>query len=90
MVRPGGTVTLVHRAERLDELLAGLAQGAGAVVVFPLWPGAGKAAKRVIVQARAGSAAPLRLAPGLVLHDAGGAFTAEAQAILRDGEALAL
>ncbi len=90
MARPGATVTLVHRPERLGEILAGLGAGAGAIVVFPLWPGAAKAAKRVIVQARVGRAAPLRLAPGLVLHAAAGAYTPEAEAVLRDGAALTL
>jgi len=35
-------------------------------------------------------AAPLRLAPGLVLHGAGGAFTPEAEAVLRHAGGLRL
>ena len=81
----GGTLTLIHRADRLDAVLALLA---GGIVVFPLWPGVGKAAKRVIVAARKGSAAPLEIRPGLVLHGPGGAYTPEAEAILREGRAL--
>jgi tRNA1(Val) A37 N6-methylase TrmN6 len=47
-------------------------------------------AKRVILQLRKGSGAPLALLPGLVLHEAGGRFTPEADAVLRDGASLAL
>ena len=97
MVRPKGTVTVIHRAERVDEVLAAMRGQLGGIVVFPLWPGpaavrgAGeKPAKRVIVRGRKGAATPLRLAPGLVLHDAGGAYTPEAEAILRDGRGLGL
>ena len=87
-LRPGGILTVVHRAERLGNILALLDGRAGEVMVLPLWPGRGKAAKRVLVRARKGSAAPLRLLPGLVLHGEGGGFTAEAEAVLRDGAAL--
>ncbi|MEE8275914.1 MAG: methyltransferase domain-containing protein [Alphaproteobacteria bacterium] len=94
MVRPKGSVTLIHRADRLDAVLAALRGRAGGIVVFPLWPGGPDAgqrpAKRVIVRALKGAAAPLRLAPGLVLHEAGGAFTPEAEAVLRDAGGLRL
>jgi tRNA1(Val) A37 N6-methylase TrmN6 len=91
MVRYKGTITLIHRADRLDELLAALRGRAGGLVLYPLWPTAdgGRPAKRVIVQAIKGGAAPLRLSPGLALH-ANGGYTAEADAILRDGAGLTL
>lgn len=89
MVRQGGTVTLVHRADRLDAVLSSLEGRLGAVTIYPLWPDASRPAKRVIVAARKGSAAPLRLLQGLVLH-AEGAFTAEADAVLRHAQRLPL
>lgn len=88
MVRPKGGITFIHRADRLDELLALLHGRAGGIVVFPLWPKTGREAKRVIVRARPGVRTPARLAPGLVLHNADGSYTAEALRILRDGGAL--
>jgi len=90
MVRSKGTVTLVHRADRIDALLGEIAGRAGEVVVFPLWSGAGKPASRVLVRARKDVAAPARLAPGLVLHGPDGRFTAEAEAILREAQPLEL
>ena len=42
---------------------------------------------RVLVRARKGSRAPLALLPGLMLNDADGKPTAEAEAILRGGAA---
>ena len=87
-VRPKGTVTFIHRADRMEQLLAQLSQRAGEIVVFPLWPGQNKPAKRIIVRARKGVATPTRLTPGLVLHEADGRYTAVADAILRQGAAL--
>jgi tRNA1(Val) A37 N6-methylase TrmN6 len=92
MVRPRGTVSLVHRTDRLDALLAGLVGKVGDLTIFPLWPsGDGKTpAKRVIVSGRRGSAGALILKPGLVLHEPDGRFTASANRVLRHGEALPL
>ena len=90
VLRPGGTLTTIHRADRLDDLLAALRGRAGAVVVFPLWPKAGRAARRVLVRARKGVRTPMRLAPGLVLHRADGRYTDETEAVLRHAAPLDL
>ena len=90
MVRPRGSITLIHRADRLEHLLAQFAGRAGGIVVLPLWPGAGKLAKRVIVHARKDLATPTRLLPGMVLHEADGRYTREADAVLRDTKAIDL
>ncbi len=91
MLRPGGCLTLIHRADRLGEILAALDKRVGGIVVQPLWPGAnGQPAKRILLQARKDSRAPLVLAQGLTLHAADGRFTRPAEAILRDGAPLPL
>jgi len=90
MTRSKGSVTFIYRADRLDQLLAQLSGRAGEMVIFPLWAGPGKDAKRVLVQARKGVASPARLAPGLVLHEADGRYTEAADAVLRHGAALSL
>lgn len=88
MLRPKGTLCLIHRADRLDEVLSLLRGKVGEIVVVPLWPKAGQAAKRVIVRGRKGLSTPLELAPGLVLHEDDGRYTAIAEAILRNGAAI--
>ena len=89
-VRPKGAVTFIHRADRLEDLLAALAGRAGGVTVFPLWPKPGAPARRVLVRARKDSRAPLTLAAGLVLHRPDGGFTPEADGVLREARGLAL
>jgi tRNA1(Val) A37 N6-methylase TrmN6 len=89
-VASGGSVTLIHRADRLDRILAALDGRAGAIKIFPLWPRQGEPAKRVLVSARKGSRAPLRLLSGLVLHGEGHGFTPKADQVLRGGAALRL
>jgi len=88
MARAKGSITIIHRADRIETVLAPLAGKAGEIAIFPLWPGAGKPAKRVIIRARTQVATPTRLLPGLVLHEADGRFTAAAEAVLRDAAAL--
>ncbi len=88
--RAKGGITLIHRADRLDDLLATFRGRAGGIVIFPLWPGKDRPAKRVILRAVKGAKAPLRLAAGLTLHRDDGTFTPEAAAVLRDGEGLSL
>lgn len=90
MAAPKGGITLIHRADRLDEILLHLHGGAGGVVVFPLWPHAGEDARRVIVHARMGSRAPLRLSAGLVLHRADGGYSDAAESVLSGGASLIL
>jgi tRNA1(Val) A37 N6-methylase TrmN6 len=84
MLKPKGSLSLIHRADRLVDILAGLDGRAGEITVFPLWPKSdGTPAKRVLVRARRDVASPLRLAAGLVLHVPDGGFTPEADAVLR-------
>jgi tRNA1(Val) A37 N6-methylase TrmN6 len=84
----GGYFTVILRADRVPEALTALP--VGGVSMLPLWPRAGEPAKRVLLQTRKGSRGAFALLPGLVLHDSSGAYTPEANAILRRGEALAL
>lgn len=90
LLRPRGTLTLVLPSGRFAECCAAFAEaGVGAVALLPLWPRAGRPARLVLVQGRRGARGPARVLPGLVLHGAGSLYTAEAEAILREGAALA-
>jgi tRNA1(Val) A37 N6-methylase TrmN6 len=82
-VREGGRIVVVHRAERLADLLGLLAPKAGSFAIRPVHPHADAPAKRVLVQAVKTGRAPLRLLPPLVLHARGGGHTPEAEALLR-------
>jgi tRNA1(Val) A37 N6-methylase TrmN6 len=86
-VREGGTITVIHRADRLGELLALLGDKAGSFQVRAIHPFADTPAKRVLIRAIKTGKAPLAILPPLILHERGGAkHSAEAEAILR-GEA---
>ncbi len=91
MVKQGGSVTFVHRYDRLEELVSLMAAQGTAVTAFPLWPKvAGEGAKRILVQARKGASGDTRIAEGMTLHADDDTYTAEAHAILRDAAALIL
>ncbi len=89
LVRDRGTVSLILPAAQLDAALAALAgAGCGGFRILPLWPRAGAPARLIIVSARRGGRAATVLAAGLVLHQASGGYTLEADAVLRGGAAL--
>jgi tRNA1(Val) A37 N6-methylase TrmN6 len=90
MTRPGGSATLIHRADAVDEVLAALAGRFGGLIVFPLYPREGQSATRVLVQGTKGSNAPIELLPGLVLHDRGNRFQPQVEAVLRHGASVSL
>lgn len=82
LLKGGGTLTLIWRAEDLSAVLNALARGFGRVAAMPVHPRAGSPAIRVLVGAVKGARAPLRLLPGLDLE--------EADAVLRGERGLAL
>lgn len=90
LLHSAGTLTMIWRADGLTEVLSALEPRFGAVVVLPVHGRADKPAIRVIVRASKGSRAPLTIMPGLVLNDAGGKPTREAEDILRDAQPLKL
>ena len=88
-VREGGRIVVIHRADRLADLLALLGEKAGSFAIRPIHPFPDEPAKRVLVQAIKTGRAPLRLLPPLVLHDREGAkHSPQAEAILRGEAAL--
>lgn len=95
-LKPGGWLTIIQNADRLADLLAAMAAGGGSIAVLPVAPRLGRAAGRVIVQARKGGRGRLKLLAPLVLHAAPAHgvdaedLTDIAQAVLRRGEILRL
>lgn len=82
---PAGTLLVIHRSDRLDEILGHLRRlGWGDVTAKRLSPAA-----RILVRARRSDRPTRRDAPPLTLHRPGGGYTDEAEAILRHAGALA-
>ena len=90
LLEPGGVLTLIWRADALDEVRDALSHAFGAVTVLPVCPRPGAPPIRVLVRAvRAGAGAPVIL-PTLVLNDDDGRPAAAAEAVLRGGGTLSL
>jgi tRNA1(Val) A37 N6-methylase TrmN6 len=88
-VRDRGVIVIIHRADRLGDLLALLRRRAGSFQARPIHPFVDAPASRVLVRAVRAGRAPLKLLPPLVLHPReGGKHTPEAEAILRGEAAL--
>jgi tRNA1(Val) A37 N6-methylase TrmN6 len=82
---PAGTLLIIHRSDRLEEILGHLGRlGWGDVTVKRLPPAA-----RILVRARRADRPTRRDAPALTLHRPGGGYTDEAEAVLRHAGALA-
>ena len=86
VLRPKGRLVLIHRADRIDEVLRVFPRGFGGLALRFVHSRADCAATRVLVSARKGSRAPLSVAPPLILHE-DARFTQEAGAMHR-GEAM--
>jgi tRNA1(Val) A37 N6-methylase TrmN6 len=87
LLRPGGELAMIHRADYLQECLASIGARLGALRILPVAARAGDPATRILLRGVKGSKAPLKLMAPLVLHEADGAFTPQAEALARgEGE----
>jgi tRNA1(Val) A37 N6-methylase TrmN6 len=90
-LRPGGWLTLICGADGLPQVLSAMGTKLGSVSVLPLAPRDGRPALRVIVRARKGGRAAFRLLAPFVIHQGAvhdgdrESYTAEANAVLREG-----
>ena len=89
-LKPGGRLTLIHRAESLGDILSYISSRLGDLCIFPIWPSNDKPANRVVISGVKESRAPLRLARGLIMHEPGARYCQAAEKVLRHGEALRL
>ena len=93
-LRPGGTFTMIHRAERLPDLLAPLQAHLGSVELLPLAPRAGRAPRLVLLRARKGGRGAFRFHAPRVLHqdtahrDGPDSHTPDIEQVVRHGGAL--
>lgn len=87
LVRPGGSVSVILRADRV-EAWKGAFTCKGALL--PLAPREGEAPKRAIARLSPGKPSSWHVLPPFVLHRPDGRPTEEADAVLRHGAPLAL
>lgn len=90
---PKGLLHIIHRAERLPDILAALPHDMGSIEVLPIAARQGRAAERVIVRARKSGRADFRLHAPLILHRGdthidGDQYTGPIRDALRTGAAL--
>lgn len=90
VLKSGGALTLIWRADGLAEVLAALGRGFGSLAIVPVYPDPRRPAIRVLVRAIKGGRAPLEIMPALVLNDVAGLPTAEAQDVLAGRAAMPL
>jgi tRNA1(Val) A37 N6-methylase TrmN6 len=88
VLRPGGTLTMIHRADQPEALLSAMGGRFGDIRLTPIHPKPGSPAIRLMVTGIKGSRAPVSIMPGLVLQDSEGQPTVEAEAVLRHGGSL--
>jgi tRNA1(Val) A37 N6-methylase TrmN6 len=89
-LKQGGYLTMVHRADRLDDIISTLTarRWFGSLVILPLHSRQGDDAKRVIIQARKERYRPITLKSGFIIHKKDGSYTPEARTVLEDGAAI--
>jgi len=88
LLKPGGLVAIIHRAEALPELLADLATGFGGLSIRPIHGFAGRPAIRVIVLGVLNSKKPAELLPAFVINDSDGRLTPQSDAVHRGRAAI--
>jgi tRNA1(Val) A37 N6-methylase TrmN6 len=69
ILKSGGALTLIWRADGLVELLAALDRGFGSLAILPVHGDAASPAIRVLVRAIKGGKAPLRMHAALILNE---------------------
>jgi tRNA1(Val) A37 N6-methylase TrmN6 len=69
ILKSGGVLTMIWRADGLVELLAALDRGFGSLAILPVHGDAATPAIRVLVRAVKGGKAPTRIYPALMLND---------------------
>jgi len=87
-LKPSGTLTIIHRADRREEILSVLQNAFGDIEILPLLPRMGAEPKRIIIRARKDAFYSARECRVLVLHKDTGGYTDEAEEILRRCQAL--
>ena len=69
ILKSGGVLTLIWRADGIAEVLAALDRGFGSIAMLPVHGEASAPAIRILIRAVKGGRAPTQILPGLMLND---------------------
>jgi tRNA1(Val) A37 N6-methylase TrmN6 len=83
LLNAGGMLGMIHRPAALPEIFEALVPRFGEIHIRPIHAHRSDDAGRILISARHGRRAPASILPGLVLHQSDGAWTPEADAILK-------
>ena len=90
LLKSGGVLTLIWRADGLAQVLAALDRGFGSLVVLPVHSDARSPAIRVLIRAVKGGKAPTQMQAALLLNDESALPNKQVQDILAGKEILPL
>jgi tRNA1(Val) A37 N6-methylase TrmN6 len=90
ILKSGGTLTLIWRADGIAEVLAALDRGFGSLAILPVHGDPKTPAIRVLVRATKGGRAPAQIHPALLLNDESGLPNKEVQEVLAGKRVLPL
>ena len=90
LLKSGGALTLIWRADGLSEVLAALGRGFGSLSILPVHGDPAKPAIRVLICAVKGGKAPTRILPSLLLKDQSGLPNKQVAKMLAGEEGLPL
>ena len=90
ILKSGGNLVMIWRADGIADVLAALSRGFGSLMILPVHADASSPAIRVLIRATKGGRAPARLLAGLVLNDEANRPTPVAQRILAGEDRLPL
>lgn len=88
LLKSGGALTLIWRADGLSDVLAALGRGFGSLSILPVHGDATKPAIRVLARAVKGGRAPTRILPSLLLKDESGVPNKQVAKMLAGSEGL--
>jgi len=90
ILKSGGNLVIIWRADGIADVLAALGRGFGSLVILPVHADAASPAIRVLVRATKGGRAPTRLLAGLMLNDEANRPTPASNSILAGKSVLPL
>jgi tRNA1(Val) A37 N6-methylase TrmN6 len=82
-VKSGGSLTMIHRADSVQNILQALGKSFGRTEIIPLYPKAGQSASRVIIRTLKHRKSPALIHAGVIMHGADSGYSPEAEQILR-------